>query len=210
MQDVRIGLQRIPPTSLLVSAATTAKENVGSVAGKAWSSQQTSAAGQSSEGPAAEAASELMEVTPPASQLGEEEEGEGGGRETSEAGGPLPQLSWANPRELWTEMRAKDVCQTAPEEELQSRHPGILPTMRTILFDWLMEVGVVTCHRVRVETCDECRGGGREGVYIGKRGVCPKRCIHLMLYTYCLPLVPNSPEPLCACCTHTPVASVVQ
>ncbi|CAI8014745.1 G1/S-specific cyclin-E1 [Geodia barretti] len=140
MQDVRIGLQRIPPTSLLVSAATTAKENVGSVAGKAWSSQQTSAAGQSSEGPAAEAASELMEVTPPASQLGEEEEGEGGGRETSGAGGPLPQLSWANPRELWTEMRAKDVCQTAPEEELQSRHPGILPTMRTILFDWLMEV----------------------------------------------------------------------
>ena len=205
MQDVRIGLQRIPPTSLLVSAATTAKENVGSVAWKAWSSQQTSAAGQSSEDPAAQAASELMEVTPPASQLGEEEEGEGGGRETSGAGGPLPQLSWANPRELWAEMRGKDVCQTVPEEELQSRHPGILPTMRTILFDWLMEVGVVTYHRV----CEwrpvrfVTTGGGRKGgcVSLGK-GVCTlKRCIHLMLYTCCLPLVPNSPnkqsDPLC-------------
>ena len=101
------------------------------------------AAGQSSEGPAAQAASELMEVTPPASQLSEEEEeGEGvGSRQTSTGGGPLPQLSWANPRDLWEEMRAKDVCQAAPEEELVSRHPGILPTMRTILFDWLMEVG---------------------------------------------------------------------
>ena len=139
MQDVSIGLQRLPPHSLLVNGTATAKENVVGVAGKAWSSQGQSAAGQSSElGPAARAAGELMEVTPPASQ---EEGGEGGSRETSPAV-PLPQLSWANSGELWAEMRAKDVCQTAPEEELQSRHPGILPTMRTILFDWLMEVGV--------------------------------------------------------------------
>lgn len=58
-------------------------------------------------------------------------------------GSPLPQLAWANSGELWVHMRAKDVSKTAPEQELQLLHPGILPSMRTILLDWLMEVCVM-------------------------------------------------------------------
>ena len=136
MQDVSIGLQRLPPGSL--GGRLAAKENCGVARGpgKVWGAQQTTGDAQS-QGVAAEVmAGELMEVTPPASQLGEEEEEES----EREAAGPLPRLSWANSRELWAGMRAKDVYKTTPELDLCSRHPSILPTMRTILFDWLMEV----------------------------------------------------------------------
>ena len=55
---------------------------------------------------------------------------------------PLPNLQWTQSADLWRRMRAKDVTRVAPETELRLQHPGILPSMRVILFDWMMEVGV--------------------------------------------------------------------
>ena len=55
---------------------------------------------------------------------------------------PLPSLSWANSAIIWDEMRRKDRSTKAPETELHQRHPCVLPTMRTILLDWMLEVGV--------------------------------------------------------------------
>ena len=53
---------------------------------------------------------------------------------------PLPELSWTDSDALWHRMRAKDSCMAAPETDLLSRHPLILPNMRTILLDWMLEV----------------------------------------------------------------------
>ena len=53
---------------------------------------------------------------------------------------PLPTLQWAQSTDLWRQMRSKDVTRVAPETELRIQHPGILPSMRVILFDWMMEV----------------------------------------------------------------------
>jgi len=55
---------------------------------------------------------------------------------------PLPHLPWAQSDDLWKTMRSKDVSKAAPEAELRLRHPEILPSMRVILLDWMMEVGV--------------------------------------------------------------------
>lgn len=126
MQDISIGLQR------LHQPLATTKENY--LVRGAVKAKPVPTAGRS-EGLtcALSSASELMEVTPPASADTSEEE---------EVSGPLPRLTWANSRELWAAMRAKDVSKMTPELELRSLHPGILPSMRTILFDWLMEVCV--------------------------------------------------------------------
>lgn len=126
MQDISIGLQR------LQQPLATTKENY--LVRGAVKAKPVPTAGRS-EGLtyALSSASELMEVTPPASADTSEEE---------DVAGPLPRLNWANSRELWVAMRAKDVSKVAPEQELRSLHPGILPSMRTILFDWLMEVCV--------------------------------------------------------------------
>lgn len=53
---------------------------------------------------------------------------------------PLPPLSWTDSSNLFREMRLKDKSQAAPETELRLRHPSIMPTMRTILLDWMLEV----------------------------------------------------------------------
>lgn len=53
---------------------------------------------------------------------------------------PLPPLSWTDSTNLWREMRLKDTSQAAPGTELRLRHPSIMPTMRTILLDWMLEV----------------------------------------------------------------------
>lgn len=53
---------------------------------------------------------------------------------------PLPNLQWTQSSDLWRKMRAKDVTKVAPETELRLHHPGILPNMRVILLDWMMEV----------------------------------------------------------------------
>lgn len=159
MQDISIGLQRLTSHSVVggapllpqssannsVAAGTarkvSAKENCRAVM-KAWN---PASAGPASGAPQNVAETgELMDITPPSSQQSEEgEKGGVGGRGGISVTGPLPRLSWAKPRELWEQMRRKDVWQKAPEEELSSRHPGILPTMRTILLDWLMEVNCV-------------------------------------------------------------------
>lgn len=52
----------------------------------------------------------------------------------------LPALSWTDSTSLWQKMRAKDTCKPAPEADLHLRHPCILPSMRTILLDWMLEV----------------------------------------------------------------------
>lgn len=56
---------------------------------------------------------------------------------------PLPPLSWADSSSLWQQMRFKDTSQVAPETELRLRHPYIMPSMRTILLDWMLEVLLV-------------------------------------------------------------------
>lgn len=53
---------------------------------------------------------------------------------------PLPCLSWTNSASLWQQMRHKDTCKPAPETDLHLRHPCILPSMRMILLDWMLEV----------------------------------------------------------------------
>ena len=58
---------------------------------------------------------------------------------------PLPQLKWVQPADLWWTMRSKDVTKAAPEAELRLHHPEILSSMRVILLDWMMEVGVISC-----------------------------------------------------------------
>lgn len=58
---------------------------------------------------------------------------------------PLPQLSWTDSGLLWQQMRQKDTCIPAPETELRIRHPSIMPTMRTILLDWMLEVRILYC-----------------------------------------------------------------
>ena len=131
MQEVSVGIQRLP------RPLGTAKENCGLALGDTTKARP----GESVGCPVAPAASELMEITTPPTAAEREGEEEGSGVGVSRAG-PLPQLSWANSRELWVEMRAKDSSKTAPEFELRTLHPGILPSMRTILLDWLMEVCV--------------------------------------------------------------------
>ena len=128
MQDVSVGIQRLP------RPLGTTKENC-SLARGAGKARPVHTAGQSEDIMCAlPSASEIMEVTPPATDLEEDA--------LVPPAGPLPQLSWASSRELWAAMRAKDVSKMAPEQELRTLHPDILPTMRTILFDWLMEVRV--------------------------------------------------------------------
>ena len=128
MQDISIGIQR------LQQPLGTSKENCAVVRGAVKARPVPTAAQSEVPTCALAPASDLMELTPPET---EEEEGED---VSAPPVGPLPPLSWANSRDLWAEMRAKDVSKTAPEEELRLLHPGILPSMRTILFDWLMEV----------------------------------------------------------------------
>lgn len=53
---------------------------------------------------------------------------------------PLPDLQWTQSTDLWRRMRAKDMAKVAPETDLRLQHPGILPSMRIILMDWMMEV----------------------------------------------------------------------
>lgn len=60
---------------------------------------------------------------------------------------PLPHLNWADSEGFWLQMRAKDICQETPETNLMSRHPCILPSMRTILLDWILEVS--NCAKVK-------------------------------------------------------------
>lgn len=54
---------------------------------------------------------------------------------------PMPQLSWADAANVWQQMCRKDdrsLLERSPE--MLSRHPGLLPRMRAILVDWLIEV----------------------------------------------------------------------
>ena len=53
---------------------------------------------------------------------------------------PLPPFTWTDSAMLWQKMRSKDSCKPAPETDLHIRHPCILPSMRTILLDWMLEV----------------------------------------------------------------------
>ena len=61
---------------------------------------------------------------------------------SSDQRSPLPTLRWAASGEVWAQMRQQDVVKSAPEAELQVRHPGIVPNMRVILLDWMLEVRV--------------------------------------------------------------------
>lgn len=53
---------------------------------------------------------------------------------------PLPSLSWTSSDHMWRDMRLKDVVKSTPEADLLLRHPGIVPSMRVILLDWMLEV----------------------------------------------------------------------
>lgn len=58
---------------------------------------------------------------------------------------PLPQLKWARSADMWWTMRSKDVTKATPEAALRLHHPEILPSMRIILLDWMMEVSEWVC-----------------------------------------------------------------
>ena len=81
----------------------------------------------------------------------------------------LPRLTWVNSSDLWRKMRGKDSTKAAPDTELRVRHPGIMPNMRTILLDWMMEAS---------PGCKEGGGGGwgeqgsRECIYLNRISMC--------------------------------------
>lgn len=62
---------------------------------------------------------------------------------------PLPISSWADPKEVWEQMRSKDaLTKTRRDPDMFSRHPSLTPRMRSILLDWLIEVcDVYKLHR---------------------------------------------------------------
>lgn len=54
---------------------------------------------------------------------------------------PLPSFSWANGAEVWESMLEKDaIYSKLRSEKILERHPSLVDSYRTILFDWLSEV----------------------------------------------------------------------
>jgi cyclin E len=54
---------------------------------------------------------------------------------------PLPSFSWANGAEVWESMLEKDATYAKlKNEKILERHPSLVDSYRTILFDWLSEV----------------------------------------------------------------------
>ena len=119
MQEISIGLQRLQPMELAC------KENIHGAGGPRSRKPTPLAFGISGEGGSCtfgEFPTQLANLHPQVPS------------------NPLPRLSWANSGELWQRMRAKDSTRAAPEAEVRMRHPNILPNMRTILLDWMIEV----------------------------------------------------------------------
>lgn len=55
---------------------------------------------------------------------------------------PLPVFPWADSHELWQTMIAKEELPGYKRDQHWfARHPAIQPRLRTVLLDWLMEVG---------------------------------------------------------------------
>lgn len=52
---------------------------------------------------------------------------------------PLPDLTWAEKKDMWHSMVLKDMIYPRDHNVLQS-HPDLEPRMRGILLDWLTEV----------------------------------------------------------------------
>ncbi|XP_037558705.1 G1/S-specific cyclin-E1-like [Dermacentor silvarum] len=52
---------------------------------------------------------------------------------------PLPQFSWADQENVWSQMVRKDLIYVHSASVLE-RHPALQPRMRAILLDWLIEV----------------------------------------------------------------------
>ena len=53
---------------------------------------------------------------------------------------PLPHLNWADSYEVWEVMLQKD-REYKRDSLYIRRHPSLQPRMRTVLLDWLIEVG---------------------------------------------------------------------
>jgi hypothetical protein len=55
---------------------------------------------------------------------------------------PLPILNWADSEDFWTFLKDKD--REYPKfGQYMGHHPTLQPKMRTILLDWLIEVGLI-------------------------------------------------------------------
>ena len=54
----------------------------------------------------------------------------------------LPNFSWANTKELWNNLMAKELSHSR-NPLMMSRHPSLQPRMRSILLNWLSEVSEV-------------------------------------------------------------------
>ncbi|XP_059616999.1 G1/S-specific cyclin-E isoform X2 [Phlebotomus argentipes] len=64
---------------------------------------------------------------------------------------PLPEFSWASGTALWRNMINKDKHDWLEREpNMLNKHPGLMPRMRAILLDWLIEVCDV--HKLKRET----------------------------------------------------------
>lgn len=54
---------------------------------------------------------------------------------------PIPKLAWADPVNVWKQMCRKDDRSLLDRNPgMLARHPGLVPRMRAILLDWLIEV----------------------------------------------------------------------
>ncbi|KAM4687306.1 G1/S-specific cyclin-E2 [Discoglossus pictus] len=60
---------------------------------------------------------------------------------------PLPELSWGNSNDVWAKMVSKEQ-KYKHSSRLLKEHPTLIPDMRSILLDWLIEVSeVYSLHR---------------------------------------------------------------
>ncbi len=65
-------------------------------------------------------------------------------RHCDDSRSPLPTLNWADSEDFWTFLKDKD--QEYPKcGQYMGQHPALQPKMRTILLDWLIEVGLSKC-----------------------------------------------------------------
>lgn len=126
------------------------KENLAAMQGLSAAQQQRLGHPRCKENTASAAGYALRSKKPPSMMSLGEEAMEAENQLPSD-GSPMPRLAWVQSAALWAQMKGKDYCIAAPETSLRLHHPSLVPSMRTILLDWMMEVrgGGVVCERER-------------------------------------------------------------
>ena len=60
---------------------------------------------------------------------------------------PLPVLNWADSKDFWAFLKDKD-REYPKSGQYMGQHPALQPKMRTILLDWLIEVGCMQSYKI--------------------------------------------------------------